>query len=430
MRAPLLSLAAGSLAVLGACADSTPMSPLTSPELGPLASSTSVTEPASGPWARVVQGETGPGSLYAIYVPRTPNQTRDVVFYAHGFRDAATPVDLRDQDQLNAIRDELGALGYAVAYSSFAENGFVVKDGAQRTHQLRGLVAAELGGQPGRSFLMGHSLGGAIGLYLAETHPTQYDGALLMCGMVGGSLLETQYVGNVRALFDFFYPTANLAGNVLSFPTNIVPTPDQISGYIQARVVPAVLANPSGLLAIASTAQTPLPVVRGAEVQTLLVSLIGALSFHARGIDNVLDITNGHSPFDNTANYTIGTPFFAAAPAMIAAANDPQTGVTRYAADPSARNYLERHFTPTGDLRIPVLTLHNTFDPGVPAFHETALLAAVQGANATDNLFQRFIGFRGSIPPGGGHCDIRPGEAVRAFQDLERWVTTGVKPAA
>lgn len=409
MRAPLLSIAAGSLAMLGACADSMPTAPLTRPELTPLASAPSVTEPVSGPWARIVEGQTGPGSLYAIYVPRQPNESRDVVFYAHGFRDAPGSIDLRDQDGLNDIRDQLGEMGFAVAYSSYSENGLALKDGAQRTHQLRGLVASALGGQPGRSFLMGHSLGGGVGLYLAEKYPNQYDGALLMCGMVGGSLLQTQYVGNVRALFDFFY-AGRLPGGVLTSPGRPITLQE---------VIAIVGPSPAGLLAIASTKEAPLPFVSAAATSTLIGSLFGALSFHQRGIENILDLTNGHTPFDNTAGYTVGTPLFAGAPQMIAAAN---AGVTRFSFDPAAQNYLERHFTPTGDLRIPVFTVHNSWDPGVPAFHETALLTVVQRAGATGNLFQRLI------PPGTGHCSIPTSVAVHSFQQLVGWVTSGKKP--
>jgi pimeloyl-ACP methyl ester carboxylesterase len=409
MRAPLFSLAAGSLAVLGACADATPTAPLTRPELAPLTSATSVTEPVSGPWARIIEGTTGQGSLYAIYIPRTPNQSRDAVFYAHGFRDAPGSIDLRDQDGLVDIRERLGEMGFAFAYSSFSENGFAVKDGAQRTHQLRGLVASAMGGQPGRSFLMGHSLGGAIGLYLAETYPNQYDGALLMCGMVGGSLLQTQYLGNVRALFDFYYP-GRLPGSVLISPGRPITLQE---------VIGIVGPNPAGMMAIASTREAPLPFVPAAATSTLIGSLFGALSFHQRGIENILDLMNGHTPFDNTAGYSLGTPLFGGAPAMIADANN---RITRYSFDRSAQNYLERHFTPTGDLRIPVLTVHNSWDPGVPAFHEAALLEAVERAGATANLYQRLIA------PGAGHCSIPATVAVQRFQDLVGWVSSGQKP--
>ena len=395
------------------------------------ASKAVVTEPTGGPWARHVEGETGPGSLYAIYVPRQPNG--DAVFYAHGIRDAyryvggvpeTIPVDLRDQDSFFALRDMLGAMGYTVAYSSFSENGFAVKDGAQRTHQLRGLVASELSGQPRRSFLVGHSLGGAVGLILAEKYPDQYNGALLMCGMVGGSLLQTQYLGNVRALFDAFYP-GRLEGSILVSPRRTITVPE---------IATIVGSNPIGLLAIASAAQTQLPIIPIGSVfdpsspiaQTLVGSLFGALSFHARGIENVLDITKGHSPFDNERTvYAMGTPVVSDAGlvAVIRGAIAGANGrVERVAMDPSAANYLEHHFTPSGALRIPVLTVHNTWDPGVPEFHEGALADAAARAGASGNLLRRKINRF-------GHCAITAQEAAQSFQDLAGWASSGIRPA-
>jgi hypothetical protein len=161
---------AAACGLLAACTEAVPVAP--APADAPAAgAAATVTEPVAGPWARVVQRKPGPGALYALYVPRGWNG--DAVYYAHGFRDAESPVDLRDQDSLAVTRDQLGARGYAVAYSSYSENGFAVKDGAQRTHQLRGRLQAELPRQPARSFLMGHSLGGAVALDLAERYPSQ-----------------------------------------------------------------------------------------------------------------------------------------------------------------------------------------------------------------------------------------------------------------
>ncbi len=334
----------------------------------------------------------------------------------------ASPVDLRDQDAVFQVRDQLGALGSAFAHSSFDANGFVVKDGAQRTHQLSGLLASELGGRPERTFLAGHSLGGGIALSLTEKFPRQYDGALLLCGIVGGSLVETQYLGHVRALFDFFYPGA-LPGDVVSVPPGTVVTLQQ--------VIAAVQGNPAGLFAIASTQQAPLPFVplgdptdpSSTAFQTLVGSLFGALSFQVRGAENLLDLTHGKLPFENAGTeYAVGTPLLPApvVAQLLTAAN---AGVTRYSFDRAAENYLEHYFTPTGDLRIPVLTVHNTWDPAVPAFHEAVLLQKATAAGATDMLLQRLV-------PAFGHCAIPPELVVQSVTDLATWAATGTKPAS
>jgi predicted esterase len=427
MRAPFTTLMAASLVAIAACSETVPTG-IGPSAASPLASTGVVTEPASGPWARIVEGETGPGSLYAIYVPRQPNG--DAVFYAHGIRDAytylngvgiPTQVHIGDQDGFFALRDILGSLGYTVAYSSFSENGFAVKDGSQRTHQLRGLVAEELRGQPTRSFIVGHSLGGAIGLDLVERFPSQYDGALLMCGMVGGSMVETQYVGHVRALFDAFYPGHSLGGSLLVSPRRSF-TPQEV-----AAIVTTHRTGPAGMLAIASIAQTPLPFDGDspAMFQHLIGSLFGALSFHARGVENILDLTKDQPPFDNlTTVYSAGTPArtLLSPDALTALLGQANAGVERVSIGPRAETYVDKYFTPTGQIRVPVITLHNTWDPGVPEFHEEALAQVVAQAGASNNLLRRKIDRF-------GHCAIMPTEAAQSFRDLAEWVSTGVRPA-
>ncbi len=418
MPRTILLLTALAVVTLTACDEQAPAAVGPSPSLAE--SRSSVVQPTTGPWARIIEGSTGPGAQYALHIPREWNG--DAVYYAHGFRDIDSPVDLRDQDQFYAFRDALGAEGYAVAFSSYSRNGFAIKDGAQRVHQLRGLLASRLGAQPTRHFLAGHSLGGGIALALAERYPDQYDGALLVCGMVGGSLLQTQYLGHVRALADAFFPGA-FPGNVNAVPPGTVITLPQ--------VVAAVQSNPTGLFAIASMAQSPLPGVpsgnpldpNGVTFQTLVGSLYAGVSFHARGINDIVDLTPGDAPFDNAqTTYALHASPWLPAVALAPAVGFANAAVTRYSADVQSTKYLERHFTPTGALQMPVLTLHNAWDPAVPAFHESALAALAAEAGASGNLLQR-------TALSYGHCNIPPSMVLQGFQDLAAWRTSGVRPA-
>jgi pimeloyl-ACP methyl ester carboxylesterase len=429
MRYTTLPLLAGiSLAAIS-CTDRSPVSP----SLSAGVRAATVTIPTSGPWARIVEGETGPGSLYALYIPAQWNG--DAIYYAHGIRPPQAPITLDDQDNFFEVRDALGALGYAFAYSSFSENGLAVKDGAQRTHQLRGLLSSELRGNPQRSYLTGYSLGALVALELGERFPGQYDGVLAMCGMVGGTPLELQYVGDVRALFDNYYPGV-LQGNVISVPS----TPPTVA-QVQALVIGAITPTPTnpqavlGLFAIASTAQTQLAYVpigslgdpSSPAFQSLVGSLITALYYQLLGTPDVLGRTHGHSPFDNrTTTYTMGTPAVPVAAlipviqGMIAASNQ---AVTRYDITPDAQNYLDRNYVPTGNLKIPVVSVHNFWDPLVPFFHEPAFAGIVASAGASDMLLQRGV-------PNYGHCNFPTPLVVSSFQTLASWVTTGVKPAS
>jgi pimeloyl-ACP methyl ester carboxylesterase len=434
MRYTTLSLLAGTLLAATACTDRSPVGP--APDTA--ARTAKVTTPGTGPWARVVEGETGPGSLYALYIPT--NWNHQVVYYAHGIRPPLDPItlDAGNQDNFLDVRDTLGLLGYAFAYSSFSENGLAVKDGAQRTHQLRGLLESELPEVPQRSYLAGYSLGALAALETAERFPTHYDGVLAMCGMVGGTPLELQYIGDVRALFDAYYPGA-LDGSPIAAGTPL--TQEQMKA-----IVIAAITNPTDplatvkMFAIASTAQTPLafvpnwaPRVPGTGIETSLAietmatSLVAALYYQNLGTPDVLGRTHGHSPYDNQPRaYTLGTPavpsptLIPLVTSLIAGSNE---SVTRYDITPDAENYLERNYVPTGSLKIPVVSVHNSWDYLVPLFHEPAFLEIVRTAGATSMLLQR-------TEVNYGHCSFPKKVVVSSLETLATWVATGVKPAS
>lgn len=408
---------AGALLMLAACTDPTTMTGVPAATMAPGGLSANVvSESSTDLWERIITGETGPGSLYQLYLPREWNGT--AVFYAHGIRDVLEPVSLRDQDNLGAIRDQLGQRGIAVAYSSYSENGYAEKDGVQRTHQLRGLFASQFG-TPARSLIVGHSLGGLVALNVAEMFADQYDGAAAFCGVVGGTQAEFNHMVTTRMLFDLFYPGI-LPGTYDQIPPGLI-----IDQAKQGQIVAAITANPLGLLAIASIKQANLQFQLGSPQmqQQMVTSLITALSFHARGADNVLPLMNGF-PFDNMNTiYTASAvpllpPQVLAGVLAMVEANAP-----RRAGDPSAMNYTERNFTPSGALRIPTITLHNTADPLVPFFHEQLLAENVGNAGATGLLVQR-------SKPVYGHCQFTVPEQIQAIVDLDTWVATGIKPAS
>jgi hypothetical protein len=101
MRNPTIPLLCASILALTACTDQS----VVGPQLSPTVRNARVTTPGTGPWARVVEGETGPGSLYALYVPQKWNG--EAIYYAHGIR-APEPfagITLDDQDNFYEVRE-------------------------------------------------------------------------------------------------------------------------------------------------------------------------------------------------------------------------------------------------------------------------------------------------------------------------------------
>lgn len=395
MRGRIIACVMASIA-LGACSDGNPVS--STP--GSVLRSPTQTARGSVSWADQLTGETGPGSTYSLNVPA--NWNGKLVVYVHGFVDAALPVTLPN---VNALRDALGEAGYAVALSSFSENGYNFKDGLQRTHQLTGLFTSRFG-KPTQTIVMGHSLGGLITLALAEKYPTQYDGALPMCGVVGGTRRELQYIGDVRTLFDYYYPGV-LPGNAVSLPP-ITNLNAQILGPAQF----AVQASPNGAFIIANIGATPLP---GNNATEIVTSLLTAVGFHARGLDDLTDRAQGRVPYGNDDVTYTSVAFNPLMPALNA-------NISRFTLAANASQWLEHNYEPSGDLDIPVLTLHTTRDPVVPFFHEGMLASKAASTGSAANLAQRSVNRY-------GHCSFTLGEMTTALNDLAGWINTGVKPA-
>jgi pimeloyl-ACP methyl ester carboxylesterase len=397
-----LSVASLALVFAGACADQSPTAPVHSPSSLARRDIT----PASLTWASQLTGTTADGAQYAIYVPNGWNG--DVVFYAHGIVPPQAPVGLpgpgQDWDNAEALRDALGQAGFAIAYSSFGENGYAIKDGIQRTHQLRSIFTSKVA-RPNRVFLIGHSLGSQVVQALAETYPGQYNGALAMCGVLGGTRLQTDYVGHARFLFDAYYPGA-LPGNAMSMPQPVDPA------AIQGAAMAAISANPFPVVYIAFADQVQLG---GANFNEWATSLINALVYHALGVNDLLARTHGHFLFDNS-NTIYGSSVLGPQPYA-----QPNQVVGRFTATPDALAWLANNYEPTGDLRIPMITFHKVRDRLVPFRHEAAYLARVSAAGETGNLLQRNANDF-------GHCEREVADVMKDFGDLVQWVNTGVKP--
>jgi len=294
------------------------------------------------------------------------------------------------QDNFTVVRDALLARGYAVASSSFSGNGFILKDAVQRTHQLTGLFTARFS-QPRRVVLAGHSLGSMAALQLAETHPGQYDGALVMCGFAAGTTQEIEYMATARLVYDYLFPGV-IPGSVFSIPADLDYRPGTaLFTAVQGSLV-AGFAPPFKTLQFAAAAGLP-----GNNPTELVTSALSVLGFNLRYTRDVLQHTNGHIPFDNQHEVYSN-------PALNA-------GIQRWVGDADALNYIAKYYTPTGKLTVPVQTLHSDRDPVVPAWHENAYAQLVVDEGASDLLEQTTISAY-------GHCAFTPQQVLTAFDQL------------
>ena len=92
------------------------------------------------------------GSLYRLFRPAHWNGR--LLLYAHGTVRPDRPIALPAEGQAVILLAALEST--ATAFSSFRENGWAVKDGGQRTEQLRGIFTSKFG-RPTRTYVAGGS---------------------------------------------------------------------------------------------------------------------------------------------------------------------------------------------------------------------------------------------------------------------------------
>ena len=140
-------------------------------------------------------------------LPESFNGT--LVIYAHGYIPPQAPIALPVEEigPFASVIEDLLALGYGFATTSYSKNGYAVEqaegDLNALTEYYKNTVAP---GRVTRVLLTGASEGGLITAMQIEKHPDIYDGGLAMCAPIGGMPHQLRYVGDFRVLFDVFFP--------------------------------------------------------------------------------------------------------------------------------------------------------------------------------------------------------------------------------
>lgn len=333
-----------------------------------------------------------------ILICTPPYWNGQLVVYAHGYvpvqSSLALPAELFLPDgSLAPTVTMVLSQGYAFATTSYHKNGYAVEQARKDLNDLIQHFKTQVpGGSLQKVFLIGASEGGEIAALMIEHLPDKYDGALALCGPIGGGQYQVQYLSDFRAVFDYFFP------NVFSFGVTDVPVNEFLNWPNDVQAIAAAMGlNPEATTQLLSVTGAAINLQDPSSAVTTAISVL----FYSIWGTNDLVATAGGMPYDNQETVYTGSFDDTALNA----------GIERVQSDGRARAYMRRFYQTTGELQRPLVTLHNTFDPVVPFQHETMYQSLAAGTGSSS--------FLTIIPVSSyGHCNFTIQEIGAAFAQL------------
>ncbi len=344
------------------------------------------------------QGASGTAQ-YVVFMPQPAACYNGVmILFAHGYVPQGAPASAW-QSQLalpdgTSLPTLLNSLGFGFAASSFSKEGLAILQGVQDTKALTTVIQG-LSIPVGKYFVTGASEGGLIATKSVENDST-YSGGIAVCGPIGSFRKQVNYFGDVRVLFDYFFPGVLTTGTPGESAINIPPALmlNWASVY-EPAIRNAVKSNFLATVQLISTAKIPI----GLNFTNAPDAIVSALWYNVFATTDA-QFTLGGNPYDNVGTVYVGS----------LGDRRLNAAVPRFAAAPAAVANLHSYET-SGLLHDPLVALHTLADPVVPFWHE-----ALYGVKA---IHTGSLGELVEIPVlRYGHCNVNAAEATAAMQAL------------
>lgn len=361
-------------------------------------------------------------ATFKVRVPANWNGTLLVYAHGYGYLERLDPAEAFNMSYADAapqgvaMEESLLSQGYALAGSTFGSvPGWQVKEGIRDTISLISYFKGQVG-KPDRVIVIGYSMGSVIALNIAEEHGKAVDGVIAGCTIAAGTSLLWDYVGALSLAYDtaFGWPAAwgtwavsksdvNFFAEVLPVLATQISDPANFGKFEFIRLftnmpVEDFYYGSQGLfkdMFFATQGRAEMQARAGGPVSAVNTHLY-AMHPQAKGYLATLGVN---------------------ADAYLAAMNNKTTVTVKN----SVARYREKYSDFSGNLQVPVISMHNTIDAMVPAYYEPVLLSLAQKQGKNGNLVQIY-----SDSP--GHCNFQPTELLEAVQAMEDWLDTGVRP--
>ena len=388
------------------------------------------------------------GAPYRIRKPAAWNGV--LLVYGHGYRDKADhpgEVDNRNADIAPdpGLEPILLGQGYALAGSAYKDNGWAVEEGYVDSLALVDFFKTNVG-VPERTLFWGFSMGSVIGFKNAET-TNVYDGVMCGCAVGSGSPQSWDAAGDLLLAYDVVFGMDTSWGNPgdvrddIDFETEVLP---KLGAELNDAVNFPAFEFIRLVVGVPGRGINPPDFFPGWAVTDMFFTTEARSELERRAggaivqnLDRNYDISAEERAYLNG----LGVPD-AQIDAWLSSMNNQRI----FSASESARIYLKEHRKYTGNIRVPVLTLHTTIDELVPVTQENAYARIITSASRP-NFFVK----RRNIPSGGlfpyrgfrrsnllyqtytdrnGHCNFTGEQLITAINVLNDWVATKMRPTA
>jgi fermentation-respiration switch protein FrsA (DUF1100 family) len=409
---------------------------------------------ASADTVQTYEGTLPSGATWIAQAPANWNGT--LLLYSHGYIQPGGDNPARNAPTPNTANFLLNE-GYALAGASYAGTGWAVEEAIDDQFSLldlfdQGKIDPSID-PPTATVAWGESLGGMVTAGLVQEAPERFDGALPMCGVLGGGpgiwnqALDTAFA--FKTLLPLPSPQ-DTSPPLDTSPLQLVNITDP-NGNLQraTQLLQEAQGTPQGRARIALAAAVgdvpgwndptelePAPNDFAAQEQNQFEALQQQdfpfmFAFRAELEARIrVDLREQgfEEPVSANPSSNVGVDYahqlrqsgrqdqvealYAEAGLHLDAELETLNDADRISADEGAAEYLFEYITYDGGLgNVPVLTMHTTADTLVVAEHEQAYADVVERAGDKELLEQIFV-------RRAGHCRFTPAEYITALQTL------------
>nr|ACN58794.1 putative membrane protein [uncultured bacterium BLR9] len=356
--------------------------------------------------------ETGAYLLAAM--PKTWNG--NLIVFAHGGPSTEPPQGKDNSGNLQ--RYNIGVkLGYAWIATTYRKEGYGVAMAASDVEDARVFFLDHFP-KPKRTLMHGASYGGLVGTKLLETYVKKnadgsmtYDGAFFNSGAVGGSVANYEFRADLRAVYQYYchnLPRADEAQYPLweGLPADSKMSLKEITGRIdectgvQQAADKRTPEQQKNLANILNVMRIP---------QNMLVRHMQAATFVFRDVAERMG--KGKSAFSNRGVTYKGSSDDAALNA----------GVPRFDSDPAAVAALKADGVASGNITIPVVSIHSLNDPQAAVEAQYEYREKVKAMGHGDLLVQNYTDEN-------IHVGQSQPEMAASINALQAWIDKGQKP--